>query len=102
MSDNVRITQNANSTPPDGTVIATDDVSGVQYQIMKLATGGDGEANLISSDNPITINIPASSALTRADIEITTLLKDILEQLKMQTLHLQEITDLVVEKDDLI
>ena len=43
MSDNVRITQNANATPPDGTVIATDEVSGVQYQIMKLATGAKSE-----------------------------------------------------------
>ena len=42
MTDNVTITQGANSTPPNGTVIATDDVSGVQYQVVKLDQGANG------------------------------------------------------------
>ena len=42
MADNVVITENANSTPPGGTTIAADDVSGVMYQRVKLDGGGDG------------------------------------------------------------
>ena len=42
MTDNVTITQGANSTPPNGTVIATDDVGGVQYQVVKLDQGANG------------------------------------------------------------
>lgn len=38
MADNVAITQGT------GTIIATDDVSGVHYQKVKLAVGGDGVA----------------------------------------------------------
>lgn len=42
MADNVTITKNSNATPPPGTVIATDDVSGAQYQRVKLDVGADG------------------------------------------------------------
>ena len=42
MADNVRITSKANSTPPDGTVIATDQVGTSHYQRFKLDVGGDG------------------------------------------------------------
>lgn len=42
MADNVTITSGANSTPPAGTVVATDDVGGVHYQAIKIALGADG------------------------------------------------------------
>ena len=44
MADNVRISKNANSTPPDGTIIATDQIGDDHYQWMKLAVGADGVA----------------------------------------------------------
>ena len=46
MADDVTITLNANSTPPDGTVIATDDVGGAHYQRMKLTLGADGAVDM--------------------------------------------------------
>lgn len=45
MADNVAI------TPGTGVQIATDDVGGVQYQVVKLATGGDGVANFAPGDS---------------------------------------------------
>ena len=42
MVDNVRITQKANSTPPDGTVVKTDQIGTAHYQIIKVDIGGDG------------------------------------------------------------
>ncbi len=49
MADNVTITSGANSTPPAGTVVATDDVGGVQYQRIKLDVGGDGASTPVTS-----------------------------------------------------
>lgn len=62
MSDNVRITQFANSTPPDGTVVAADDVGGVKYQIVKIDLGGDGVSlPLIANES--------TGAITTVDFE---------------------------------
>jgi hypothetical protein len=47
MADNVDV------TPGAGATIATDDVAGVQYQIIKLAIGSDGSAALVSASNPL-------------------------------------------------
>lgn len=44
MADNVTFQTTAAATPPNATVVATDDVSGVQYQRVKLDGGGDGAA----------------------------------------------------------
>ena len=48
MSDNVEITEGANATPAGGTVVATDDVGGVQFQIVKLDIGGDGASSSVT------------------------------------------------------
>ena len=50
MADNITITKNANSTPPDGTVVATDQIEGVHYQIMKIDIGVDGESIPLAAD----------------------------------------------------
>ena len=39
--------------PGDGAVIATDDVAGRQFQLVKLAYGGDGQATQVSDDSPM-------------------------------------------------
>jgi hypothetical protein len=39
--------------PGDGSVIATDDVGGRQFQLVKMAYGADGEANPVSADAPL-------------------------------------------------
>src|SRR3990167_6318331 len=49
MADNVAITAGS------GTSIATDDVSGVQYQKIKIDVGGDGVSASLSNTNPMPI-----------------------------------------------
>ena len=39
--------------PGDGAVIATDDVAGRQFQLVKLAYGGDGQATQVSDETPM-------------------------------------------------
>jgi hypothetical protein len=39
-----------------GDVIATDDVAGVKYQVVKLAVGADGAASLVANANPIPVS----------------------------------------------
>lgn len=51
MADNVTITEGS------GTQIAADDVGGVKYQRIKVATGEDGVANDVSSSNPLPTQI---------------------------------------------
>ena len=99
MSDNVRITLDANATPPDGTVIATDDVGGVQYQIMKLATGADGEAELVTSSAPLYIALDASQVSIERQ-EVTTLLESILKELKVNNFLLNIMNDSNVSTED--
>lgn len=50
MADNVQI------TPGSGVTVATEDVSGVQHQKMKVEFGGDGVATLVSSSNPLPVD----------------------------------------------
>ena len=50
MADDVTITSGANSTPPAGTVIATDDVGSKHYQRVKLDGGADGVSAPFESD----------------------------------------------------
>ncbi len=57
MADNVAITAGA------GTTIATDDVAGVQYQVVKLAIGGDGVAAFASNAAPLPVS-DAGGSLT--------------------------------------
>ena len=51
--------------PGDGAVIATDDVGGRQFQLVKLAYGGDGEATQISDASPMPAQDAEASGLLR-------------------------------------
>lgn len=51
MADNILL--NAGS---GGAMIAADDVSGVKYQVVKLAVGADGAASLIANGNPLPVS----------------------------------------------
>jgi len=60
MTDNVTL-------PGEGATIATDDVAGVQYQVVKLAIGADGSAALVSDAAPIPssiTNFPATQEVS--------------------------------------
>ena len=50
MADNIAITQGS------GTTIATEDVSGVQHQKVKLEFGGDGVATMVSASDPLPVS----------------------------------------------
>ena len=70
MGDNVRITKNAKSTPPDGTKVATDDIDGVHYQIVKLDIGGDGVSVPVTDlVTPVTTSTVYNLTLTNVDTE---------------------------------
>lgn len=47
MTDNVTFTSGANSTPPASTVVATDQIGGVHYQVLKIGLGADGSVTLL-------------------------------------------------------
>ena len=49
--------------PGDGAVIATDDVAGRQFQLVKLAYGGDGQATQVSDDSPMPARDAESASL---------------------------------------
>ncbi len=58
------------ATPPDATVVATDDVSGVQYQRVKVDLGGDGSASPLvrgqqadASSIPVTLSTEGTAQL---------------------------------------
>src|SRR4051812_3132623 len=51
MADNVNISAGSGKT------IATDDVGGAQYQLIKPAFGTDGNATLVSATNPLPVTV---------------------------------------------
>lgn len=67
MADNLTL-QTTPATPPSGTVIATDDVAGVQFQRVKLDIGGDGVSAPVGASNPIPINDNGSSLTVDAPV----------------------------------
>jgi len=72
MADNITITEGENATPPDGTIIATDQVGTVHYQVIKLALGADGAATLLSIGQQLMAAcLPVVLASNHGDIKIT-------------------------------
>lgn len=63
MADGVTITSGANSTPPDGTVISTDDAGASgQVQRFKLAMSADGSATHVPADaDGLLVNLGANN-----------------------------------------
>jgi hypothetical protein len=62
MSDNVTLNPGTG-----GAVVATDDVSGVHYQVVKHAVGGDGAASLVSETNRFPVGDRFAGGETLAD-----------------------------------
>lgn len=58
MADNVVLNEGSG-----GDTIAADDVSGVKYQVVKIAVGGDGSATLVGNAAPVPVS-DAGSSLT--------------------------------------
>ncbi len=51
------MTANIDVTPGAGKTVATDDVAGVQYQTIKVATGAPGAATLVGTTNPLPVQV---------------------------------------------
>jgi hypothetical protein len=58
MADGVQITAGS------GTTIATDDIGGIQYQIVKAAFGALDTATLVSTANPLPVTAPSALTVT--------------------------------------
>jgi hypothetical protein len=69
MPDNVTLNQPESS----GAIIATDDIAGVQHQLIKLEFGEDGNATMVSATNPlpITVDNQITQPLTDAQLRAT-------------------------------
>lgn len=59
MTDHVTLNPGAG-----GAVVATDDVGGVQYQVVKLAIGGDGAATLVGAGNELPVSVAGAATET--------------------------------------
>jgi hypothetical protein len=70
MADDVTITKGASSTPPDGTVIATDEVGSVHYQKIKIALGADGAVDTLvdSGQQTMADSIPVALASNQSTL----------------------------------
>lgn len=72
MADNIQLNPGSG-----GAVVATDDVGGVQYQVVKLAIGGDGVATPVSTALPVSGTVAVSNmvsqGLTDAQLRATAL-----------------------------
>lgn len=66
MADNIEL--NAGS---GGATLATDDVSGVHYQVVKLAMGSDGLAALVSNSNPIPVSDGGASLTVDGTVAVS-------------------------------
>jgi hypothetical protein len=64
MADNVTL-------PGTGAVVATDEVAGRQYQLVKLAVGGDGVAVQADASNPIPVGVQSLPLPAGAATETT-------------------------------
>lgn len=83
MSDNVSV------TPGAGASIATDDVGGIQYQLVKPAFGEDGTATMVSDTDPLpiaaaTLPLPDGAASESTQQDVLTALTDPIAELPPQ------------------
>jgi hypothetical protein len=68
MADNINVDP---GTGVGAVPVATDDVGGIQYQVIKIATGGDGAATVISSANPLPMSDAGGSLTVDGTVAVT-------------------------------
>ena len=66
-------------TPGAGAAVATDEIAGRHYQIIKPAFGADGEATFVSPDDPLPVSVQTEilEALRALQIAVTQLTRTI-------------------------
>jgi len=71
MADNLTTQSATPATVPASSVIATDDVSGVHFQKVKIDVGGDGASVVLSNSNPLPISDAAGSLTVDGTVAIS-------------------------------
>lgn len=72
MADNITF-QTTVATPPSGVVVATDDVTSVHFQKVKLDVGGDGVSAPLSNANPVPISDAGGSLTVDGTVALSSL-----------------------------
>lgn len=76
MTDNINVKPGKGGT---AVPVATDNVDGIHFPVYKLAIGGDGEAVLIDTDNPLYVQLPSLTYET----DTVTMLNEISKKLSI-------------------
>ncbi len=89
MADNTTINRGT-----DGDTIATDDISGVKHQLVKMEFGAANTATPVTSDDPlpVTETPDTSSSVFLLDVESNATLDSILTELRSINFQLSLIT----------
>ena len=88
MADNTTINRGT-----DGDVIATDDISGVKHQLVKMEFGEADTATPVSSDDPLPVLVSASGSSFLLDVADSSVLEGIQKELEKINYHLNLITE---------
>lgn len=87
MADNTTINRGT-----DGDTIATDDISGVKHQKVKMEFGADGTATEVSSIDPLPVIVAASGPAFLQDVNSKSTMESVLDELRLLNFHLSTIT----------
>jgi len=88
MADNTTINRGT-----DGDVIATDDISGVKHQLVKMEFGKSDTAVQVSADDPLPVIPSNSSASFLLRVADNSILDSIKKELEKINYHLNLITE---------
>jgi len=96
MADNTTINRGT-----DGDTIATDDISGVKHQLVKMEFGVANTATEVSSTDPLPVIVSASGSSFLQDVESHSTLEAILDELRLINFHLSVISNNSIEPGEL-
>ena len=83
MTDNTTINRGT-----DGDTIATDDISGIKHQLVKMEFGESDTATQVSSDDPLPILPSETGGAFLQGAQSSSTLDSILEELQLINFHL--------------
>lgn len=88
MADNTTINRGT-----DGDTIATDDISGVKHQLVKMEFGKADSATQVSPDDPLPVLVSASGSSFLLNVADSSVLEGIQRELERINYHLNLITE---------
>ena len=92
MADNTTINRGT-----DGDTIATDDISGVKHQLVKMEFGESDTATQVSSDDPLPVSQAAEGTAFLREVASQFVLENILSELQRINVHLSIISSNKIE-----